>query len=49
MKTAFLFCAPDVPPSEMKKLRKWLHKVLGKKVRFVAVNYNVNVTTLVHK
>ncbi len=49
MKTAILLCAPDVPPSEIKILRKNLHKVLdkkGKKAKFLVVNYDVSVTAL---
>jgi hypothetical protein len=49
MRIALLVCAPDVPESEMKALRKQLRKALGKKAKFAAVNYNVNVTTLACK
>ena len=49
MKKTLLICASEVPPSEIKVLRKELRKALGKKAKFVVVNYNVNVTTLVPK
>jgi predicted RNA methylase len=46
MKAVLVVCAPDVPPSEIKILRKNLRKVLKGKVRFIVVNYDVNIARI---
>ena len=46
MKAVLLVCAPDVPPSEIKILRKKLRKVLDGKAKCIVVNYDVGVTLL---
>lgn len=46
MKAVLLVCAPEVPPLEIKILRKELRKALKKKAKLVVVNYEVDVALL---
>ena len=46
MKPMLLLTAPDVPSSEIKKLKKRIKKALKNKADFILVNYEVFVTEI---